>query len=202
MAVSSQPPANGFVAAMRKLYNPIGFTKGYNFTLWFIFAGAMLGFCLARIMYLDFNGIYCSPFRQGMNSAGPGECWAYNSKTRYLIGIKMHLYTIIPAGILVCAQFTPVIRHKFILVHRITGYLVIALSLVAIVGALMVASGTFGGTIETQTGIGFVAILFVGSLAISYYNVKRLQIEQHRAWMLRAWFYVSGTICHRPKTKC
>jgi hypothetical protein len=32
-------PANGFVAVMRRLYNPIGFSKGYNFVFWFITMG-------------------------------------------------------------------------------------------------------------------------------------------------------------------
>ena len=54
----------------------------------------------------------------------------------------------------------------------------------------MIARVSFGGGIETQTVVGLLAILFLGSLAIAYYNIKRLQIEQHRAWMLRAWIYV------------
>ena len=33
MVKSSRPPANGFVAAARHIYNPIGFGKGYNFIL-------------------------------------------------------------------------------------------------------------------------------------------------------------------------
>lgn len=33
MAVSEKPPANGFVRYARKLYNPLGFTRGYNFVL-------------------------------------------------------------------------------------------------------------------------------------------------------------------------
>jgi len=28
--------------------------------------------------------------------------------------------------------------------------------------------------------------------AIAFYNIKVLQIEQHRAWMLRAWVIVSS----------
>ncbi|KAM3453532.1 hypothetical protein MY3296_003763 [Beauveria thailandica] len=55
MVTSTRPPANGFVAAMRKVYNPIGFGKDYNFILWIIFCGALFGFCLARFMYLDFG---------------------------------------------------------------------------------------------------------------------------------------------------
>jgi hypothetical protein len=28
------------------------------------------------------------------------------------------------------------------------------------------------------------------AIGMAYYNVKHLQLEQHRAWMLRAFFYV------------
>lgn len=33
MVYSSKPPANAFVRVMRKVYNPLGFSKGYNFVL-------------------------------------------------------------------------------------------------------------------------------------------------------------------------
>jgi hypothetical protein len=55
----------------------------------------------------------------------------------------------------------------------------------------MIACIAFGGGLETQTGIGFLSIITLVSLAISYISIKRLRIDQHRAWMLRAWFYVS-----------
>ena len=44
MAKATTPPANGFVAVMRRLYNPIGFSKGYNFVFWFITMGSVLFF--------------------------------------------------------------------------------------------------------------------------------------------------------------
>jgi hypothetical protein len=35
-----KPPANGFVSGMRRVYNPLGFAKGYNFVFWFITMGS------------------------------------------------------------------------------------------------------------------------------------------------------------------
>jgi hypothetical protein len=35
-----KPPANGFVSDMRRVYNPLGFSKGYNFVFWFITMGS------------------------------------------------------------------------------------------------------------------------------------------------------------------
>lgn len=176
---------------MPKLYNPIGFTKGYDFVLWFVFSGGMLGFCLARLMYLDFYGVFCSPDSHGANHAAPGECYWYNTYSVYRVGIKMHLYTIVPAGALACVQFLPIVRHKLVLLHRINGYVTLVLALTGVAGAVMIAPVAFGGDVTIRGAVGLLAIMFVGSLSLAYYYIKRLRIDQHRAWMLRAWFYVS-----------
>lgn len=183
MVQPTRPPANGFVAAARKVYNPLGFAKGYNFVLFFIFFGAFMGFTLARFEYLNFS-IFCGP-----GGAAPGECFYYQKRIEQ-IGIKMHLGAILPASFLACFQFVPVIRHKVLLFHRINGYLIILLSLVSTAGIFMFLRNAFGGGIETQTGIGLLSIMFIGSMMLAFINIKKLQIEQHRVWMLRAWFYV------------
>lgn len=193
MTAATRPPANAFVAKVHKVYNPVGFSKGYNFILWFIFAGALFGFSLARMMFLDYTGVYCNPNSQG-NGAGPGECFSYKSRAVYQIGIKLHLYTIIPAALLVVFQFVPFIRYKALIVHRMNGYIVIILAVIGTVGAIMIAPVAFGGSLMNRAWIGTTAIMFIGSLALAIWNIKTLQLEQHRAWMLRAWFYVSPYI--------
>jgi hypothetical protein len=183
-----RPPANRFVAVARKIYNPIGFSKGYNFVLFFIFGGALVGFSLARLQYLALDRS-CSS-----GDTRPLDCYYYTEGSVDRVGILMHLAGILPAALLACLQFVPVIRRTFVLFHRINGYLIITLSLVATAGALMLGRHSAGGGLDTQTVVGAVSLAFVVSLALAIYNVKRLQIEQHRAWMLRAWFYVS----HKP----
>jgi uncharacterized membrane protein len=190
MVTSGRPPANGFVRVARKVYNPIGFAKGYNFVLWFIFAGALMGFTLSRLPYLGFHGVFCGPDQSASLHAAPGECWYYLRGNYETVGIILHLSGILPAAFLAFFQFVPVIRHKLILLHRINGYIVILLSLAGTAGALLITRHAFGGGLDTQMAIGLLAIMFVGSLVMAYINIKRLQIEQHRAWMLRAWFYV------------
>jgi hypothetical protein len=196
MAVSTRPPANRFVAAARKVYNPIGFSKGYNFVLWFIFGGALLGFALARLEYLDFYGTFCTPSHGVDNSAAPGECF-YWLQDFYALGMIIHLSGVLPASILAFVQFIPVVRHRALLIHRINGYAVIILSLVGIAGGLMILRRTFGGGLDVQTAGGVLSIGFFVALTLAYINVKRLQIEQHRAWMLRAWGWVSGLLSYR-----
>ena len=191
MVVSTRPPANAFVAAVRKIYNPLGFSRGYSFVLWFIFSGAFAGFILARLQYLDFSGIYCSPDPSSAEGAMPGECWYYVRVPRYKVGIILHLATILPAGLLACVQFTPFIRHKALILHRINGWLVVLLSFAGTAAAMMIARISFGGGLDAQMAAGALAIMFIGSLVMAVVNIKLLQIEEHRAWMLRAWFYVS-----------
>ncbi|KAF4466935.1 hypothetical protein FALBO_6203 [Fusarium albosuccineum] len=197
MAVPTRPPSNGFVAKARKVYNAIGFTKGYNFVLWFIFSGAMFGFSLARLMFLDYYGVYCNPNGAPGQGACPGECFSYSRKDIYQVGIKMHLYTIIPAGVLVVFQFVPFIRYKAILFHRMNGYIVIVLAIVGTVGAIITAPVAFGGSLSIRGWVGTMAIMFIGALILAIWNIKTLQLEQHRAWMLRAWFYAGSIITVR-----
>lgn len=103
----------------------------------------------------------------------------------------MHLCSIIPAGFLVLLQFFPVIRHKVILFHPINGYVIFILVAASHAGALIIAPVAFGGTLSTQLAVGVLVIITTISLLLAWINIKRLQIDQHRKWMLRAWFYVS-----------
>lgn len=122
--------ANGFAEKMRKVYNPIGFTKGYNFvfcvsmrfstlytmliTTGFISIGYLMGFTLSRLQYFSYNGIFCK------TGAAPGECFYY-LQNPYKIGMMLHLFTILPATFLVCFQFVPIIRYA-VFVSQINDY--------------------------------------------------------------------------------
>jgi hypothetical protein len=55
----------------------------------------------------------------------------------------------------------------------------------------MVARHAFGGSLATQAWVGYLSIISIIALLLAVYNIKRLQIDQHRAWMLRAWAWVS-----------
>jgi hypothetical protein len=125
-----------------------------------------------------------------MTGASPGECYYY-LQDPYKVGMMLHLYTILPAACLVVLQFTPVIRHKAMLFHRLNGYAVIILSLIANAGALITLPHAFGGDLTTRVWGGVTVISTTGSLIFAYINIKVLQIDQHRAWMMRAWAYVS-----------
>ncbi|KAK0725831.1 hypothetical protein B0H67DRAFT_508854 [Lasiosphaeris hirsuta] len=181
----------------QRLYRPLGFAKGYNLALFIIFAGALMGFSLSRLPYLDYRGTFCgaSLAHPALHTL-PGECY-YFLRGSTGVGMLLHLATVLPAGVLVCFQFVPRIRHRWLLVHRVNGYVILLLSLVSTAGAFMNLRTSFGGGPEAQMYIGVVGALFLLALGISYVNIKRLQIEQHRAWMLRAWFYACSIITLR-----
>ncbi|KAE8445552.1 hypothetical protein EG329_013316 [Mollisiaceae sp. DMI_Dod_QoI] len=94
-------------------------------------------------------------------------------------------------------SYLNVTGHKLLLLHRINGHIVILLALIANAGALMIARRAFGGGPEVQSIVGVLAILTTSSMALAYYNIKILQIDQHRVWMLRAWFYFGVIITTR-----
>lgn len=80
-------------------------------------------------------------------------------------------------------------QQKHILVHRINGYIVLTLLVIGIIGAMMIARHAFGGDISTQGSLYTLSFLTIISAALGYYNIKRLQLEEHRKWMIRKLFH-------------
>ncbi|KAI1749440.1 hypothetical protein F4782DRAFT_533398 [Xylaria castorea] len=198
MACVDSSPSSAPVGKPSTVYNSVGFTKGYNFVLWLIFLGAFLGFTLARLQYLDFHGVFCSSIvKSTYNHAAPGECF-YLLQQPYKLGIMLHLAGILPAALLVCLQFIPVIRHKFPTFHKISGYVVIILSITSVAGVFIVLPRSFGGGLDVQAFSVVLSSAFLLALLMAIINIKRHRIDQHRAWMLRAWFWTGCIITGRP----
>lgn len=147
-----------------------------------------MGFCISRFKFFDFHGVFCSG---GPRGTLPGDCYWYYKELRYQVGIRLHLMAVLPASFSACFQFVPAIRNKSIFFHRFNGYLVTLLVLAGNVGGLMIARHAAGGGLDTQSMVVLLAIVTTGSLVLALYHIKRLQLDQHRAWMLRAWCYVS-----------
>lgn len=116
---------------------------------------------------------------------------------RYRIGTLLHLATVLPAGLLAVFQFVPAIRHRFLLYHRLAGYVIVLLMTLGNIGAIMIADRSLAGDLPTQTLVGVVSMGTTITFALALYNIKMMQIDQHRAWMLRTWFYVSFIVTLR-----
>ncbi|KAL8806440.1 MAG: hypothetical protein Q9182_001355 [Xanthomendoza sp. 2 TL-2023] len=158
-----------------------------------IFAGGMLGFSLSRLSDLDFDNTFKNGF-----ALVPGY-WYFFHQGRYRVGMTMHLATILPAGILLGLQFIPVIRHKWLIFHRINGYTIILLVLISNGAACVVLPHKQGGgsRTATQTAEAFLVIITTLGVAMAWWNIRKKQIDQHRAWMLRTMFYLGTIITSR-----
>lgn len=192
----------------QRLYSWFGFQRAYNFPLcgtfpfsphWpvltlpaavVVFAGAMFGFSLSRLYFYNFDGIFASAII-------PGAMSAYHAG-RYRVGLLMHLAACLPSGLLLVLQFVPKIRHRWLLFHRINGYAVLALVLVSNAGACIVLGRRESGTrVDAQSAEAALVLMTTISMTAAWWNIKRLQIDQHRAWMLRTMFYYGVIITNR-----
>ena len=94
-------------------------------------------------------------------------------------------------------QFVPIIRHKVLLFHRLNGYVIITLLLISEASACILVPSTAGGSPSTQVAVGVLIVATTIGVILAYVNVKRLQIDQHRAWMLRTWVYAGSIVSLR-----
>lgn len=191
MTFNYTPVSKTVAAFWQRLHRLIGFRNGYNFVLWCIFALGLLAFTLSRAPYLDYYGVFCKPKSLTPSlHAAPGECYFFLNGGQEQIGMMLHLYGIIPCCLLLFFQFIPVIRQRAVMFHRINGYIVILLMAVAVVGGLMVTRNAFGGDVSFQVANVLLGASVTSFLALAMINIKRRRIDQHRAWMLRAWVLV------------
>lgn len=153
----------------------------------------MLGFSLSRLQHYDYDGTFKNDFALVVGQ------WYYFQSGRERIGMIIHLGAILPAGILVVLQFVPKIREKLLIFHRINGYLVILLGLLSSLATLAVIPHKQGGgaRISTQTAEAFLVIITTVSVVLAWWNIRRKRVDQHRAWMLRTWFYMGTIITSR-----
>jgi Predicted membrane protein (DUF2306) len=153
----------------------------------------MLGFTLAKLSNLNVSGSSPGSFK---SDASPGE-WYYLSQGHCGFGLVLHLVTVLPAGLLMGWQFIPSIRQRFYTFHRINGYTVVILIVLSNAGALMIARRSFGGGLDVQAAVGSLAVLSSVAIGMAMWNIWYLQIDQHRAWMLRTVFYMGTIITSR-----
>ncbi|ATY62563.1 hypothetical protein A9K55_006957 [Cordyceps militaris] len=148
------------------------------------FTGGLLGFTLARLAFLDVAGTFCAPLDKitPLLSTVLGECYHYQRGRPGFMGIRLHLFCVLPAALLVCFQFVPVIRHCVILAYRLNGYAILLLQ---------------GGEPETHAYVCLPGIMFLFALAMAVTRIRQKRVMLHLAWMLRAWFYAGSIITLR-----
>lgn len=158
-------------------------------------AGFTIAFSIQRLQFLDIENGFCP-------TAVPSECfWFARPGSLDKIAFQLHLATILPATILACIQFlsTGNWTKSYTKFHRASGYISIFLSLAGMATAGVVARKALGGAWQNQFGMGVLGVAFVFALQRAYVTIKDGRVELHRAWMLRAWIWVSlSRLCFRP----
>lgn len=174
---------------MAALKTRLGFTNTTSFVLFCIFAGILFLFSTLQLPYINIDGVFCA---KGDPWSVPGECYVFQKPGLMRSGMLLHLATFLPAGALVCFQFIPALRRpKYIKFHRVNGYVVLVLSALGTVAALIIESEAMGGILSNRIGTWTLATLVTTAAVKGYVSIKNREIEKHRAWMLRAWFWVS-----------
>ncbi|ETS74978.1 hypothetical protein PFICI_13462 [Pestalotiopsis fici W106-1] len=172
----------------------LGFSSNGRAICWLVFGGTLFLFAITRLKYLDFYGTFCN--REKKNAL-PGECFYFLRTSLEEIGMLVHLYCVIPASILVWAQFVPSIRRRGLGVHRVNGRVCLALGIVGAVAVIPNIRRAFGGDPAAQLANITLVGLFVMSSIKGYQSIKQHRVQDHRAWMLRSWCYAGGIITVR-----
>ncbi|KAF8337447.1 uncharacterized protein EI90DRAFT_2652747 [Cantharellus anzutake] len=178
-------PAYNALKAMQRF---LGFHKAYNIPLWIIFGGAMTAFCISRMPYynktfmLDHIGL---------------QNWYWFHQQPYRFGLYFHLATALPGGVLVPLQFVPAIRYKNIMIHRIIGYYCIFMIVLACAGGFTLARRVLSGDPAGDMHTIILGATPLFELLMAWINIKRLQIDEHRKWMLRAWCTMGAIVSTR-----
>ena len=146
----------------------------------------MLTFTLLRLPYLRLDAVLA-------RSISPGD-WFYYRTGWYRFAIALHLSAILPVGILMIPQFLPRLRSTKPLLrfHKLNGYTIWALVCLGNMGALMIMPRAFGGGVDSQSIVVVLVVLTQTEVAMAWYNVRRYQLDQHRAWDVADDFLVGG----------
>ncbi|KAI4268292.1 MAG: hypothetical protein LQ337_007922, partial [Flavoplaca oasis] len=150
----------------------------------------MLTFTLLRLPYLRLDAVLS-------RSIAPGD-WFYYRAGWYRWAIGIHLFAILPVGILMIPQFIPSLRSpKNITFHKLNGWTIWCLVCIGNIGALMVMGRAFGGGVDSQSIVVILALMTQVGIGMAWWNIKRYQIDQHRAWMLRTMFWLGSIVSTR-----
>ncbi|KAG8718817.1 hypothetical protein FRC09_012059 [Ceratobasidium sp. 395] len=160
-----------------------GFQKKLSLGLFIVFAGAILGFSLARTPMLRFQGL--------LKITTPGEGYWY-SKPIWKPNVMVHIWTSLPASFFSVFCFLPLTYNRWPRFHGYLGYVVSLLQVIACVCGAVAGRHAQGGDLNVQSAVYMMGSASGGAVVMGCYEAWRGDIAAHREWMLRGWFY-NGT---------
>lgn len=99
----------------------------------------------------------------------------------------IHVFTsilIITSGLL---QFSKTILSKYTKIHRISGFIYLAVTLLISGPAAMVMSFYANGGYAAQTSFVTLSLLWIGTSFLAYHFVRKKDYEQHGKWVVRSY---------------
>ncbi|KAG9236432.1 hypothetical protein BJ875DRAFT_227373 [Amylocarpus encephaloides] len=165
-------------------------------------------FCVLELRFLGWKGDEGVTGRrlqwgQGMgvlwnSPRGTGEIYSHDLKGGLMrVAQQVHLWCVIPAGILLPLQFMPIMRRKYMTLHKYSGRALFICLMIGNITAFKLAPGAFGGSIETQS---FSALMgFANSFAMykAWSGIRDLRIDVHRVWVIRTWTFACSILSLR-----
>ncbi|RWA10709.1 hypothetical protein EKO27_g4384 [Xylaria grammica] len=144
----------------------LGFARPVHLWTWLLFSGGLALFSLVSLRFLYFDSVFCGGDTAG---AAPGECFYFLRSHVARLGIKTHLWCILPSSILAGAQFIPVLRRPAnVRIHRVIGYASIVLALAGTVAVLPLIRHAFGGELAAQAVTALLLVLFLIAQVAGY----------------------------------
>ncbi|KAG8744039.1 hypothetical protein FRC10_010928 [Ceratobasidium sp. 414] len=180
------PGKNGLsISACRKW---LRLRAGLPSRLWATFAFVMVVSFIARVSYIFPGGFEANLTR--------GENYYFQIPLKKAL-LWTHIASLLPAGLLAVTQFIPRIRARAINFHRTAGKIVIILTIISIITAWAVVPVSFGGDLAVQSGMYTLGTMILWSTMKAWAAIQRLQIDEHRAWVIRAWSYYMSVVTLR-----
>ncbi len=99
----------------------------------------------------------------------------------------IHVFTsilIITSGLL---QFSKTILTKYTKIHRISGFIYLAVTLLISGPAALVMSFYANGGYPAQTSFVILSLLWIGTSFLAYHFVRKKDYERHGKWMVRSY---------------
>lgn len=99
-------------------------------------------------------------------------------------GIYSHVIGGMTAIIIGPFQFLPIIRNKYLKIHRWLGRIYLAGVLFGGLGGLYIALYAFGG-FPTSLGLASLGVLWLWTGFMAYQRIRQKNVSVHKEWMIR-----------------
>ncbi|RDL33308.1 uncharacterized protein BP5553_08747 [Venustampulla echinocandica] len=174
-----------------------GFTKTSSLIYFLLTTGVFAVFCISELRWLNYgNREEGGWWLEWRGARTVGEAYWFREPTMKL-GIQLHLWSVIPAGILLPLQFLPIMRRKYMYLHKISGKFLFVALMMGNITAIKIGPRSFGGSFDLQCFVWALSTAITVSIYKAWSGIRNLHIDQHRVWVIRCWAYACSILSLR-----